>query len=160
MFLLDRTPDLEILHRVPVLILRRTLPGDQVGTEGRETQLEDICGRDGGNDVSDRGVNDRDAGWSTNFTEKKGNRHTYPATPTQSTGHMENKRYSGDSPQVYPVSYQASPDFNRITIIPHKPRQRLINRSSIQDTDSFQSSDCATVSKIQNSTHEVHPQAS
>lgn len=57
---IDHAPNLEILDSVTLFILGRTLPGDQVSTEWRETQLEDILGRKGSDDMSDGGVNDGD----------------------------------------------------------------------------------------------------
>lgn len=54
----DHAPDLEILHGVAVGVFRRTLPGDQVGSERREAQFENIIGRDGRNNVPSGGIND------------------------------------------------------------------------------------------------------
>ena len=53
-------PDPKIPNCIPIGIFGRALPSNQIGTKRRETQLEDVSDRDGGNDMSDGGVNDGD----------------------------------------------------------------------------------------------------
>ena len=57
---LDDLPDLQVLDRIAVGILGRALPGDQVGSEGRESQLENVISSDGRDHMSDRGIDDGD----------------------------------------------------------------------------------------------------
>jgi len=49
---LHNTPHLEVLDSVAILILGRTLPGYNVRPERRETQLVDVVGRKGGDNVA------------------------------------------------------------------------------------------------------------
>lgn len=51
-------PNLQILHSITIGILGGTLPGDQIGSKRRETQLEDVLRGNGGDNVSDRRIND------------------------------------------------------------------------------------------------------
>lgn len=57
---LNGTPDLQILDGISVLVLRRALPGDHVGAERGEAQLEHVLGRDGADDMAHGRVNNGD----------------------------------------------------------------------------------------------------
>lgn len=54
-------PHLEVLDSIAILIFRWSLPSNHVCTKGGEAQFEDVVGREGGDDVADGGVDDRDA---------------------------------------------------------------------------------------------------
>ena len=58
-FVRHSPPDLEIFHSIALLIFGRTLPRDDVGSQGREAELEDVRQGKRGYDVTDRGVNYR-----------------------------------------------------------------------------------------------------
>lgn len=83
---LNCAPHLEILHSVSIGVLARPLPGDHVGTERGEAQLEDIVGGDGRDDVTDRGIDD---GYPAD------ERFSQHARPTQNTQHPT--YFSGDA---------------------------------------------------------------
>ena len=57
---LNGAPHLQVLNGVSVRILRRTLPGDHVGAERGETQLEHVIGGDGPDGMANGGVDDGD----------------------------------------------------------------------------------------------------
>lgn len=59
--LLGGAPDLQVLGGVPILILRRSLPGAQIGTTRGKGDFEYVGDDEGGEDVADRGINNADA---------------------------------------------------------------------------------------------------
>lgn len=52
-------PNLQILHSVAFFVFCGALPGDDVCSQRREAELEDIGCRKRGNDLASRGVDDR-----------------------------------------------------------------------------------------------------
>lgn len=55
----DSAPDLQIFGRIAVVILCRTLPGDDVRSQRRKAELEHVGCWERRDDVTDGGVNDR-----------------------------------------------------------------------------------------------------
>lgn len=98
----DHAPDLQVLHGVSVRIFRRTLPGDQVGSERRESQFEDVIGGNSRNDVPDGGVNDGHPSNVNTFSSIRFERrkHTFQEMPMRNTAHMANKKHNGGFPRV------------------------------------------------------------
>lgn len=58
----DSPPDLQVLDSISILVLRRTLPGDDVSAQGRKAEFEDVLCGQRGSDVSGRGVDNEDPG--------------------------------------------------------------------------------------------------
>ena len=54
--LIDGAPHLQVLDRIAILVLGRPLPGDNVCAGRRETELVDVVGRQGGDDVAVGGI--------------------------------------------------------------------------------------------------------
>jgi hypothetical protein len=50
--LINGAPHLQVLDRIAILVLGRPLPGDDVCAGGREAELVDVIGRQGGDDVA------------------------------------------------------------------------------------------------------------
>lgn len=53
---LNCAPHLKVLRSIAVLVLARPLPGDHIGSERGEAQLEDVLSDDGRDDVAGGGV--------------------------------------------------------------------------------------------------------
>jgi hypothetical protein len=57
--LVDGSPYLEVFHPVPVFVLGRSLPSNDISTQGRETELVDVGSGENRNDEPDGSVDDR-----------------------------------------------------------------------------------------------------
>lgn len=58
-------PNLQVLDRVTILILGRSLPCNDVGSQGGESELKDVFGGEGGNDCTIVCADDVDAAVAT-----------------------------------------------------------------------------------------------
>lgn len=140
--LLHDLPDLEVLGGVAIGVLGRTLPGDEVGSEGGEAQLEDILGGDGRDDVTDGGVDDGDP-TPIRLVRRLLGRGTYFSGEAQAKYRPQGEyALQRRFPSGLNCQSRLATRSGAGLDLPLKPRQRLIHRGRIEDTDPLDGTDC------------------
>lgn len=91
-------PHLQVFNCVAILVFRRPLPCDRVCAQWRKAQFEDIIGGEGGNDVANGRINDRDANdmLGVHVETRRGLKckHTVRGMPMRNSVRMVNRRYN------------------------------------------------------------------